>query len=149
MNPLALPTCRPAAIAGRAKDRLAAAIIPVVEALEGRVLFAVTPTFQAPAAFFSTGYPNPTAIVSANFTGDGVADVAVASFDNSSAATPNAQVEVFRGNAGATGNAQAFLGVSASPASGVVSRTLLGHETPLSMVTGDFNHDGVADLALA
>jgi hypothetical protein len=85
-------------------------------------------TFQAPLKF-TTGL-GPTSVVAADFNGDGVSDLAVANYGGPF----NASVSVLLGNGDGTfRTATSFFG-------GVALRAL---------ATGDFNGDGIVDLAIA
>jgi len=70
----------------------------------------------------------PSAIVSADFNGDGIPDVAVAINSNNT-------LEIFLGNGDGT-----FYAAAQSPAAGT---------SPVALLSADFNADGIPDLAVA
>lgn len=88
-------------------------------------------TFTA-AASLTTGV-HPMAIAVADFNGDGIPDLAVANFNDGSGSTGS--VTVFLGVGNST-----FTTVSNSPAAG---------SGPAAIAVGDFNGDGIPDLAVA
>jgi hypothetical protein len=85
-------------------------------------------TFQAPRAF-SAG-ANPWFVAVADFNGDGLLDLAVANFDPLGSGT----VSVLLGNGDGTFQA---------------ARNFPVGDKPTSVVVGDFNGDGIPDLAVA
>ena len=86
--------------------------------------------YEAP--FSLTAGANPNSIVLADFNGDGALDIAVANA-NAFDPTPGV-VSVFVGNGDGTFQPQQVYGVG---------------EAPVALVAGDFNGDGLPDLAVA
>jgi hypothetical protein len=86
-----------------------------------------------PAASPATGY-EPDGIVIGDFNGDGIPDLAVANYDNDLNGS-GGSVTVLLGNGDGT-----FSATASSPATGY---------EPDALVTGDFNGDGILDLAVA
>jgi hypothetical protein len=84
-------------------------------------------TFTASGASLPVGV-YPSAIVSADFNGDGIPDLAVTMAESNTLA-------IFLGNGDGT-----FQAVAANPPTG---------DYPLSLVSADFNEDGTPDLAVA
>lgn len=80
----------------------------------------------------TTGGETPAFMGVGDFNGDGIPDIAVANISG----TPN--VSIFLGNANG--------GVGATPSS---TLTLPGSGTPAHIVVGDFNNDGIPDLAIS
>jgi hypothetical protein len=105
------------------KNRIIRAIS---ETLEARALFDVTPISFSSSVSFVAG-TGPDAIASADFNGDGNADLAVA--DQSAH-----KVNVFFGNGAGAFSAGPVLALSAAP---------------VAIITGDFNGDGKPDIAVA
>jgi hypothetical protein len=94
-------------------------------------------TFAQPTQAFTTG-DSPVAMVAADFNGDGIADLAVLNAcgsDDCATSTSPGTVTILLGTGNGTLNAQAQ-----SPQVGAL---------PQSMVVGDFNGDGIPDLAIA
>ena len=98
-------------------------------------------TFTAASASPAMGY-RPESIVAGDFNGDGVPDLAVANRCGNAATCqsygdgfPAGSVTILLGNGDGT-----FAAASASPATG---------SQPSSIVEGDFNGDGIPDLAVA
>jgi hypothetical protein len=87
-------------------------------------------TFQSPVT--SRVWSEPVSAVTGDWNGDGLADLAVAGYDNASG---QGAVEVLPGNGDGTFDAPAPIN--------------LGNLEPVSLVTGDFTGDGLASLAVA
>ena len=98
---------------------------PVAEPLEGRAYLSAAVTF-APAVSFAAGTA-PVALATADFNGDGHADLAVAD-------ATTEQVHVFFGTGTGTFTPGPVLALSAPPT---------------AILSGDFNGDGRPDLAVA
>ena len=96
----------------------------VIESLEGRTYF--SPLVFAPATSFATG-ANPSDVVAADLTGDGVTDVITTDF-------ASASVAVLRGNGDGTFQSPVFYAVGNSPE---------------ALAVGDFNEDGIPDIVTA
>ncbi len=96
----------------------------VAEPLEGRALLSATVAFGAVTSF--TAGTAPVALATADFNGDGNADLAVAD-------ATSEKVDVFFGTGTGTFTAGPVLSLSAPPT---------------SIVTGDFNGDGFPDIAV-
>ena len=95
-------------------------------------------TFTATAASPATGV-QPTSIAVGDFNGDGIPDLAVTNALNSTGATgssnaPNGTVTILLGNGDGT-----FTPTAKSPEVG---------QCPISVAAGDFNLDGIPDLAV-
>ncbi len=98
----------------------------LAEALECRLLFALTPIAFASATSFVAG-TSPIGLVAADFNQDGDMDLAVAD-------KATDKVDVFFGNGTGAFTAGPVLSLSAPPS---------------SIITGDFNGDGKPDIAVA
>jgi hypothetical protein len=87
----------------------------------------------------STGSPlaKPQSVITGDFNGDGKLDIAVANAaDNTPTVLVGSKIAVFLGNGNGTFPSPVFY--STGP-----------HSFPFALVTGDFNNDGKADLAVA
>jgi hypothetical protein len=82
-----------------------------------------------------TGNYNPGPVVAADFTGDGIPDLAVANFTAAPPGSPQSNVVILLGKGDGT-----FTAASGSP-------ILVGLD-PFAMVAADFNQDGHIDLAV-
>ena len=92
-------------------------------------------TFTAAKSSPATGYI-PEAIVVGDFNGDGVSDLAVVNWCDSSNSCSKGSVTIMLGNGDST-----FTQAAGSPVP-------VGSSARESIVTGDFNNDGVPDLAV-
>ena len=99
-------------------------------------------TFKTPATTIPVG-SQPSAIVTADFNGDGHPDFAVLNFGNAVAPSPSDNtLSVFLGGVDATGN-PTFTPVAGSP----FALPITGSQ-PIAMTVADFNGDGKPDLAI-
>lgn len=76
-----------------------------------------------------------TGIAVADFNGDGIPDLAVSAWDSGQAFSPGGEVAILLGNGDGT-----FTATASSPQTGT---------SPESIAAGDFNGDGIPDLAIA
>lgn len=98
----------------------------IAQTLESRVLFDLTPITFAPSVSFVAG-TSPVAMVTADFTGDGDLDLAVAD-------KATDKVNIFLGNGNGTFSVGQVLSLSAPPT---------------AIITGDFTDNGQTDIAVA
>jgi hypothetical protein len=119
---------------GRRKRSSCSSYRPLVLALEDRTLL----SFIA-AASYDVG-SRPYSVAVGDFNGDGLPDLAVAN-------QSNASVSVLLGNGNGTFQAARSFGVGSGPFRFAVSYAV-GYQ-PVSLVVGDFNGDGIPDVAVA